>query len=123
MIVDVVLNGTYVVDQLFGERERFPNEPTAALTKCIVETFDMIGLATLLTNCPMAFGEEDYCRGFPKVRVTDRALAVNCRQGAPQLPCHRFGACPNRHAHNLASIAVDRKPNPLLAPFLADERS
>jgi glucan biosynthesis protein C len=42
--------------------------------------------------------------------------------GMKPLACCRFGPRSNRHTHNLTRVAVNRQPNPLLAPFVADER-
>jgi hypothetical protein len=33
----------------------------------------------------------------------------------------RLGSRSNRHTHNLARVAVDRQPNPILTAFLTDE--
>jgi ABC-type uncharacterized transport system ATPase subunit len=45
--VDEIPERTDVIRQLFRERERLADEPTAALAKSVVEAFNVIGLAGL----------------------------------------------------------------------------
>ena|SRR6266540_2151368 len=79
----------------------------------------MIRLPALFADRTMALRGENRCVRCPKVGGTDHTLAVDWRQRGPQVSSCRFRALPKRYTNNLASLAVERKPNPFLAAFLA----
>src|SRR5688572_24752837 len=101
MVVDVIPDGADVVGGLFRERERLSNQSAAPLAQRIVEPLDMTRFATLLANGSVALRRQNGRIGLPEIGVTDRTLAVDRREGGPQLARHRFGSRSNRHSYNL----------------------
>src|SRR5688500_9814898 len=100
MIVNVIPNRTDVIGRLFRERERLSNQSAAPLAQCLVEAFNMRGLATLLANRSMALEGQNSRIGLPEIGVTDGTLTIDGRKAGPQLACRRFGSCANRNTHN-----------------------
>ena len=113
---------TDVIGQLFRERQCFADQATTTLAERVVETLDVIGLTAFLTDRTMTLGWKDCCICLPKIGVTDRALAIHRWKTRPKSSCSCFSACADRHGDNLTCVAVQRKPNPFLAPLLADKR-
>ena len=111
-----------MISQLFRKRECSAYQSTTALAQRIIEPLDMIGLTTLLPDRPMPFGWQDGRIRLPKIRVADRTLAIDHRKRGPEFARCGFGSRPNRHAHDFACVAIERKPDPFLAAFLADKR-
>src|SRR5215218_7953494 len=110
-----------MIRHLLRKRERFAYQPATALAQGIVESLDMIGLATLFPNCSMPFGWQDGGICFPKITVADGALAINSWKTRPQLACGRFRACTDSYTHDFACVSIDCQPNPFLATFFADK--
>jgi hypothetical protein len=58
-VTNEVLNGTDVVHQLFGERQRFADQTGHTLPQRIIEALDVIGFARFLRNGFVPFRRND----------------------------------------------------------------
>jgi hypothetical protein len=81
--MDEVPDRANVIVQFLREGQRFANQPPDPLAKRVVQALNMGCLATLLAHRSMTLGWKDATIGFPEIAITDRTLAVDCRQGRP----------------------------------------
>ena len=80
VIVNEVPNSPNVVGEFLGKRERFANEPTAALTDGAIEPFNQTGFATAFVDGFMAFGRQNTGVDLKEISEADGSLAVSWRQ-------------------------------------------
>ena len=82
VMVDKKPEHTDMVLELFGKREGFTHKASTKLAKSVIETFNMVGQASLFADRTMAFGGEDFGVRLPEIGVKDGALSIG-RPGVP----------------------------------------
>lgn len=77
--MDKVPNGSNVIAQFLGERERFTNQAPNSLTQGVVEPLSVTCQACFLTYCLIRLRGQNSLIRLPGVGVTNRALTIDIR--------------------------------------------
>ena len=75
-----ILNGTDVVVQLFGKRQRTAYQSRYPLPQGVIEAFDVIGLASFFVDRSVLGSGDDAFIHHILIRMKRRLLAVRHRQ-------------------------------------------
>lgn len=115
-------DGTTLILDVFREGQCFPNQAADTLPEGGVHPLNVRGAAGCFAAWTVAFAGQDSGIGGPKIRLCDRTLAVHRRQQVPQLLRRGLIARPKCHTDNVAGVAIQGQPEPLLMPFGFDKR-
>lgn len=122
-MADEVFDGSNMVRQLFGEGEGVPDEAGDALTPCVVEPLDVVGLPRVLRNGFVLRRWNDPCVDGILIRIKRRLLLVDRRQIGPQLFRTRVTAIPDVERKDLPCLLIHSDPHPLLVRFFSSQSS
>lgn len=106
VVMNEIPNRANMVFQAFREGEGSPDQAGHALTQCVVEAFDVAGLAAVLPGWPVSGGGEDGPVGLPEIGVADRAPLVGLGQGIPQGLRTRRAPVPHMDADDFVGFPV-----------------
>jgi hypothetical protein len=122
-VADEISDGTDVVGQFLGERQRFADETGQTLSQRVVEAFDVIGFPGLFRHRLMPLRRIHAFVHLILIRVKPGLLAIRPRDLGPQ----RLSAVPttisNVEGDNLTGVGVHGNPDPLPVGSLPYEAS
>jgi len=107
--------------QVFAEGAELAHEHAAALAQGAVDGFDDVGLALAPSTGPVLSARQRLGDSFPLVGKIPAVAVIPAGQRLPALAQRGFAPAAQRPAHNAPPGALDRKPQPDLALFVAHE--
>jgi hypothetical protein len=118
VMADEQLDGTDMIGQFLGKRQRLTYQARHALAQCVVEPLEVIGCARQLADRPvLRRGNHPFVYDV-LVGVKRRMLAVCMRNLRPQALGTLTATIPHMKGHHLASCGVHGDPDPLLVGLL-----
>src|SRR6266545_5171349 len=113
-MADAIFDGTDMIGQFFGKRQRVADSTRDTLPQRLVEAFNMIGLPRVLRD-----GLVPRRRNHPlihrrEIRVEYRLLLIRLRYVGPQVFSTLPTSVPDVAGDDLARLGIHRDPDPWL---------
>jgi len=121
MVMNVIPDRPVVIALLLGKRQGLAHQAANSLPQRIVQALNPTGLATLPPTGAMAFGRQHSRICLPKIGVAHSTLAIHGRERLPQQSRSGSSALAQGHTDNLATVPIERQPQPALVSLAANE--
>ena len=105
VVADEILDGTDVIGQFLGERQRFADQTGHALPQRVIEAFDVIGFPGLLRDGFVPLRRNHTCIGVILIRMERGLLTVRPTGSWPTALWHCPTAIPHVKGNDLAGLA------------------
>ena len=120
-MADEILDGTDMMSQLLGERQRFPDQTRDTLPQRVIEALDVLGSPGVLRDGFMLLRRNDTAISVVLIRVECGLRTVHPRDLGPQLSCALSIAIADVKGDDLAGPGIHGDPDPLFIRPLPDE--
>ena len=110
--MDEIPDGSLVVLDFLGKRERLADQPGNPLAEGVIEALNIAGFACFFADGFVALGGEHKSISLPEIGVDESTLPVNPWQRIPQLLSRRFRTVPHGTPDHFSRFFVLSQPDP-----------